>query len=115
MPSQAEFTRKGGGGIRAAFQEAPILNTYNRKGYSEYSWSNIIHQQFEIKIALSLAVKDIRTEISKDKHFQHVIQEWSNTNQWGIYPLNYSHKRKRVHIFQATPIGELPVEITNFF
>ena len=53
---------------------------------------------------LAFTGKDIWNAISKDKHFKGLIQERSNTNQWGIYSLNYYHERKHVHIFQAAPI-----------
>ena len=111
MPSQAEFTRKRGCFIRADFQEASILKKYHGEWYSEDSWSDTVHQNFEIKTALAFTVKDIRTEISKYKRFKHVIQELSYTNQWGIYPLNCYHEIKCVYLFQAVPIGKLPLEI----
>ena len=88
------------------------MNKYHGKWYYEDSWSNIIHQNFQIKTALDFTGKYLRTAIRKDNHFNHVIQEWSYTNQWGIYSLNYYHERKYVHIFQAAPIGKIPVEIT---
>ena len=68
-------------------------------------------KNFEIKTALAFTGKDLWTAIRKDKHFKHVIQEQSNTNQWGIYSLNYYYEIKCVQIIQAAPIGELPVEI----
>ena len=60
------------------------MNKYHGKWYSEDSWSNIIHQNFEIKIALAFNGNDLRTGIIKDNHFKHLIQERSNNNQWGI-------------------------------
>ena len=110
MPPQAEFIRKRFF-IRSAFQESSRLKKFHGKRYYEDSLSNIIHQNFEIKTALAFTVKDIRTEISKYKRFKHVIQELSYTNQWGIYPLNCYHEIKCVYLFQAVPIGKLPLEI----
>ena len=74
MSSQAEFTRKSFLFVYADFQEAYRLKEYHGKWYSEYSWSDIIHQNFEIKTAVYFTLKDLRTSISKYKHFKHVIQ-----------------------------------------
>ena len=72
MPFQAEFTRIFFN--RATFQETSRLKKYHSKCYSEDSWREIIHQNLEIKIALSFNVKDLRIEIIIYKHFKHVIQ-----------------------------------------
>ena len=108
---QSWIQQGNGGFIRGAFQESSRLKKYYGKWYSEDSWSNIIHQNFEITTSLVFTVKDLSTAISKDKNFKHVIQELSYTNQKGIYSLNCYHDRKRVNLFQAAPIGDLLVEI----
>ena len=110
MPSQAKFARKRFF-IRADFQEASRQNKYHGKWYSEGSFRDRIHQNFEIKTALAFTGKDLRTAISKYKLFKHAIQDRSNTNQWEIYSLNYHNERKRLHLFQSAPIGNFPVEI----
>ena len=89
------------------------MNKYHGKWYYEDSWSNIIHQNFQIKTALDFTGKDCLTAIRKYKHFKHLIAEWSHNNQWGIFLLKYYHERKCVNIFQGALIGELPVE-ANF-
>ena len=61
--------------IRSAFQEASRLKKYHGKWYYEDSWSNNIHQKFEIKIALAFTGKDLRAATIKDKNFKYVIQE----------------------------------------
>ena len=109
MPSQAELTRKRFL-ILSDFQEASRLKKYHGSWYSEDSWRDIIHQKIEIKIALAFTGKDPRNAIRKDKNFNHVIKERSYTKQWGIDSLDYYHERKRVHIFQAAPIGDIPLE-----
>ena len=96
--------------IHADFKESSIRNKYHGKWYSEGSWSNIIDQNFEIRTDIYFTGKDIRTAIRKDKHSKNIIQELSYTNQWRIYSLNYFHEGNFVHIFLASPIGELAVE-----
>ena len=67
--------------ISSSFQDTSVLNKYHGKWYSEDSWRDIIHKNFEIKLALAFTGKDLNTAISKYKHFKIVIQELSYTNQ----------------------------------
>ena len=81
MSSQAEFTRKSFLSVYADFQEAYRLKEYHGKWYSEDLWSDIIHQNIEIKTALSFNGKDPRTAISKYKHLSMQSKNyWIPTN-----------------------------------